>query len=87
MEQIMKEWSMEFLVLVEDVELSNLDVIGSPLVTQFEHAVNTSAKKKNKKEYFQNIETDEEDNISEESRPGSPIGGGGDEVNKEGGGE
>jgi hypothetical protein len=35
------------------------------LVTQFEHAGQTSAKKKNKKEEVQNIETDEEDNASE----------------------
>jgi hypothetical protein len=34
-----------------------------------------------------NIETDEEDNASEESGPDSPAGGGGDEVNQEGGGE
>jgi hypothetical protein len=37
MEQIMKEWSTEFLLLVDDVELSDLDIIGSPLVTWFEH--------------------------------------------------
>jgi hypothetical protein len=35
----------------------------------------------------QNIETDEEDNASEKSRPNSPIGGGGDEVNLEEEGE
>jgi hypothetical protein len=35
----------------------------------------------------QNIESDEKDNASEESRPDSPAGGGGDEVNQEEGGE
>jgi hypothetical protein len=35
----------------------------------------------------QNIETDDEDNASEESRPDSPVGGGGDEVNPEEEGE
>jgi hypothetical protein len=44
-------------------------------------------KKKNKKEEVQNIETDEEDNASEEIRPDSPIRGRGDEVNQEQRGE
>jgi hypothetical protein len=87
MEQIMKEWLAEFLVLVDDAELSDPDIIGSPLVTWFEHAGHTSVKKKNKNEEVHNIETDEEDSASEESRPDSPTGGGGDEVNQEGGGE
>jgi hypothetical protein len=34
-----------------------------------------------------NIETDEEDNASEDGRPDSPAEGGGDEVNQEKGGE
>jgi len=33
MEEITKEWSTEFLVLVEDAELSDPDIIESPLVT------------------------------------------------------
>jgi hypothetical protein len=38
MEYITKEWSTKFLVLVDDAKLSNPDIIGSPLVTRFEHA-------------------------------------------------
>jgi hypothetical protein len=41
----------------------------------------TSTKKKNKKEEVEKIETDEEENTSEESRLDSPVGRGGDEVN------
>jgi hypothetical protein len=37
MEEITKEWPIEFLVLVEDVELFDPDIIGIPLVTQVEH--------------------------------------------------
>jgi hypothetical protein len=81
MEEITKEWPTEFLVLVEDVELSEPNIIGSPLVTRFEHDGQTSVKKKKKKEEVHKIESDEEDNASEESRHDSPIGGGGDEVN------
>jgi hypothetical protein len=62
MEQITKEWMKEYLVLVDDVELFDPNIIGSPLVTEAEHVGHTSAKNKNKKEEVQNIETDEEDN-------------------------
>jgi hypothetical protein len=62
MEQIMKEWPEEFQTPVVDVELSDADIIGSPLVTWFEHAGQSSVKKKKKKEEVQNIQTDEEDN-------------------------
>jgi hypothetical protein len=69
MEEITKEWPIEFLVLVEDEKLSDLDIIESPLVTRVEH----DGKKKRKiKEDVQNIESDEEDNASEESGPKSP---------------
>jgi hypothetical protein len=34
MEEITKEWPTEFLVPIEDVELSHPDIIRSPLVTQ-----------------------------------------------------
>jgi hypothetical protein len=34
----MKEWSEQFLISVDDAELSDPDIIGSPLVTWFEHA-------------------------------------------------
>jgi hypothetical protein len=50
MEDITKEWPAEFLVLVEDAELSDPDIIGSPLVTHIEHDGKTSVKKKKKKE-------------------------------------
>jgi hypothetical protein len=60
------------------------DIIGSPLVTQVKH---DGHKKKKRKEDIQNIESDEEDSASEESGPELPIGGGGDEVNQEEGGE
>jgi hypothetical protein len=87
MEQSMKEFPIEFLVPVDDEKLSEPEIIGSPLVTWFEHARHTNVKKKKKKEEFQNIETDEEENASEESRPRLPAVGGGDEVNQELGGE
>jgi hypothetical protein len=64
MEQIMKEWPTKFLVPVDDEKLSVPDIIGSPLVTRFEHEGQTIAKKKKKKkkkEEVQNIKTDEED--------------------------
>jgi hypothetical protein len=87
MDQIMKEWSVEFLVSVDDEEISDPNIIRSPFITWFEHAGQTNEKKKKKKEEVQNIETDEEDNASEEARPGSPASGGRDEENQEVGGE
>jgi hypothetical protein len=36
-EEINKEWPAEFLVPVEDIKLSNPNIIGSPLVTRVEH--------------------------------------------------
>jgi hypothetical protein len=83
MEDITKEWPIEFLVLVDDAEISDPDIIGSPLVTRVEYGGQISTKKKNKKEEVQNIETDEEDNTSEESRHDLPTGGGGDKVHQE----
>jgi hypothetical protein len=77
MEQIMKEWSKEFQTPVVDTELSDADIIGSPLVTLFQHIGQSSAKKKKKKVEVQNIETNEEDNAFEENGSGSPVGGGG----------
>jgi hypothetical protein len=53
------------------------------LVTWVKHDGQTSAKKKNKREEVQNIESYEEDIASEESGIESPTGGGGDEVNQE----
>jgi hypothetical protein len=50
MEEITKEWPAKFLVPVEDVEISNLDIIRSPLVTRVEHDGQSNTKKKKKKE-------------------------------------
>jgi hypothetical protein len=79
MEEITKEWPKEFILPVADAELSDTDIIGSPLVTWVEHVGQTSVKKKKKKEEVQDIETNEEDNTSEENGSIS-LGGGGDEV-------
>jgi hypothetical protein len=49
MEQITKEWPEEFLVPVDDAELSDTDTIGSPLVTRVEHVGQSSGMKKKKK--------------------------------------
>jgi hypothetical protein len=89
MEEITKEWPAEFLVPVEDEELSNPDIIRSPLVTQTEYdgQSNTRKKKKKEKEEVQDIESDEKDNASEETVPDTPAKGGGDEVNQEEGGQ
>jgi hypothetical protein len=49
---------------VDDAELSDPNIIGSPLVNWVEHIGQTSAKKKNKKEEVQDVQTDEEDSTS-----------------------
>jgi hypothetical protein len=87
MVKITKEWPTKFLIPVEDEEIFDLDIIGSPLVTRFEHDGQTSTKKNKKKGKVKNIETDEEEIASEESRPDSPTGGGGDKVSQEEGEE
>jgi hypothetical protein len=50
MEEITKECPVEYLVPVEDAELSDPNIIGIPLVTQVEHDGQGSGKKKEKKE-------------------------------------
>jgi hypothetical protein len=50
MEEITKEWPVEFLVPVGDAELSDPDLIGSPMVTRTEYDGPSNAKKKKKKE-------------------------------------
>jgi hypothetical protein len=55
MEDITKEWSTEFLVPVEQTELSKLDIIESLLVIQEEYDGMSSDKKKKKKEEVQKI--------------------------------
>jgi hypothetical protein len=85
MEEITKEWPTEFLISVEDVELSDPDISGSPLVTLVDHDGHTNTKKKKKNEEVQKTETDDEDSALEESRPHSPTreGGGDEEENKD----
>jgi hypothetical protein len=87
MAEITKEWPAKFLVPVEYVELSDPNIIESPLVTRTEYDGHSSAKKKKKKEEVQDIESYEKDNASEETVLDSPVGGGGDEVNQEEGGK
>jgi hypothetical protein len=82
MEEITNEWPVEFLVPVEQIELSYLDIIGSPVVTREEYYGPSSAKKTKKKEEVQDI-----NNASEKTIVDSPGGGGGDKVNQEEEGE
>jgi uncharacterized protein YsxB (DUF464 family) len=77
MEEITKEYPEEFLVPVEQTELSDPDLIGSPVVTHKEYDAPNNNKKK-KKEEVQEIHS-----ASEETASDSPEGGGGDEVDKE----
>jgi hypothetical protein len=87
MEEITKEWLTKFLVPVEKTELSNPDIIGSPLVTRMEYDGPSSTKKKNKKEEVKDIDSEGKDSASKETAPDSPGGGGGNEVNQEEEGE
>jgi hypothetical protein len=50
MEEITKEWPIEFLVLVDDAKIYEPNIIGSPLVNRVEHVEQRSAKKNKKKE-------------------------------------
>jgi hypothetical protein len=50
MEEITKEWPVEFLVPVEQTELFHPDLIGIPMVTREEYDAPNSSKKKNKEE-------------------------------------
>jgi hypothetical protein len=89
MDKITKELLKEFLVLVDDAELSDTNIVGSPLVTRVEHVGQSSRtkKKKKKREDVQNIETDKEESASEENGSGSPTRGGGGEDQADGLGE
>jgi hypothetical protein len=83
MGEITKELPVEFLVPVEQTELFDPDLIGSPMVTREEYNRPCSAKKKKMKEEVQEI-----NNASENTIADSPRGGGGsDEVNQEEEGE
>jgi hypothetical protein len=55
MEDITKEWSVEFLVSVEQTELFDPDIIGVPLITRMEWDGPSNAKNKKKKEEVQEI--------------------------------
>jgi hypothetical protein len=62
MEQIIKEWSKEFLVYVVDAELSDTDTIKSLMVTRVEHVEKSSGTKKQREckrqVEFQDIESE-----------------------------
>jgi hypothetical protein len=76
MKEITKEWPVEFLIPVEQMELSNLDIIGIPMVTREEYDGPNNINKKNKEE-VQEINSASEETVSE-----SPRGGGDDEVDQ-----
>jgi hypothetical protein len=65
MEDITKEWTAELLVLVGDVELSDPNLIGSPVVTQTEYDGPCSARKNKKKEEVEDIDNEEKENALE----------------------
>jgi hypothetical protein len=77
MEEITKEWPAEFLVPVDQAELSDVDLIGSPMVTFKEYDAPNSSKRKNKEE------VQEMNSASKETTPKSPGGGRDDEVDQE----
>jgi hypothetical protein len=76
LEEIIKEWPVELLILVDQAELSDPDLIGSPVVTHEEYGAPNSSRKK-RKEDVQEI-----NNASEKIASNSPSRGGVDEVDK-----
>jgi hypothetical protein len=76
MEEITKEWLAEFLVLVDQVELSNPNLIKSLVVTRKEYDAPNNNRKK-KKEEVQELSS-----TSKETTLDSHKGGGGDEEDK-----
>jgi hypothetical protein len=77
MEEITKEWPVEFLIPVNQVELSDPDLIGSPMVTREEYDAPISSRRKKKEE------VQELNNAFEDTSSKSPGGRGDDEVDKE----
>jgi hypothetical protein len=77
MEEITKEWPTEFLIPVDQAELSDPDLIGSPMVTREEYDAPRSSKRKKKEE------VQELNSVSDETASESLGGGGDDEVDKE----
>jgi hypothetical protein len=65
MEEITKEWPTKFLVPVEQTELSDLDLIRSPVVTREEYDRPRSTRKKKKKEEVQEINNASEKTMSD----------------------
>jgi hypothetical protein len=77
MEEITKEWPTNFFILFDQVELSNPDLIESPMVTHEEYDAPNNSRRK-KKEEVKDL-----NNAPEETASDSLGGGGDDEVNKE----
>jgi hypothetical protein len=77
MEEIDEEWPIEFLIPVDQAEIFDPDLIGSPMVTREEYDAPNSSRRKKKEE------VQESNNASEETASDSPGGGGDDEVYKE----
>jgi hypothetical protein len=77
MEEITKEWPAEFLIPVDQAELSDPDLIDSLVVTHEEYDPPNSSRRK-KKEEVQDL-----NNTSKVTSSYSLGGGGGDEVDKE----
>jgi hypothetical protein len=78
LEEIIKDWPAELLIPANPTELSDLDLIGNPMVTHGAYDAPSSSRKK-KKQDLQKVH-----NTWEETTFKSPSGGGDDEVNKEG---
>jgi hypothetical protein len=81
LEEITKDLPKQFLVLVDQAELSDSDLVGIHVVTREEYDAPNSSKKKKKEDVH------EINRASEETASNSPSGGGDDEVHQEEGGE
>jgi hypothetical protein len=83
MEQIIKDWPEAFLVPISDVDLSDTDTIGSPMVTRAEHVGQSGGTKKQKEHKkqieVQDIESDEEEEEETSGDSGSSSPGGGED--------
>jgi hypothetical protein len=77
MEEITKEWPVELVIPIEQEELSNPNLIVSPMVNHEEYDAPNSRRRK-KKEKAQELKS-----TSEERASGSPGGGGDEKVDKE----
>jgi hypothetical protein len=77
LEEITKEWPVEFLIPVAKEELADPNLIGSPVVTHEEYNAPRSSRRK------KNEDVQEISSASEETALDSPSGGGGDKVDKE----